>query len=50
VVRAPAEILIVVCGSANRNRSFIAAQFGHQGLRVSKAIKLPSDRLSRRRP
>jgi len=48
VVRAPEEIQIVVCGSANRNRSFIAAQFGHQGLRVSKGIKLPPDWKSRR--
>jgi hypothetical protein len=41
VVHKPEEIQIVVCGSPNRNRSFIAAQFGNQGLRVSKAIKLP---------
>jgi hypothetical protein len=39
VVHKPEEIQIVVCGSPNRNRSFIAAQFGNQGLRVSKAIK-----------
>jgi hypothetical protein len=44
VVRKPEEIQIVICGSANRNRSFIAAQFGHQGLRVSREIRLPRSR------
>ncbi len=43
VVRRPGEINIVVTGSPDRNRSFIAAQFGHQGLRVSKAIRLPGN-------
>jgi hypothetical protein len=41
VVHRPEEIQIVVAGSANRNRSFIAAQFGNQGLSVSKEIRLP---------
>jgi hypothetical protein len=43
VVHRPEEIQIVVAGSANRNRSFIAAQFGNQGLSVSKEIRLPAD-------
>jgi hypothetical protein len=43
VVHSPSEINIVVTGSPDRNRSFIAAQFGHQGLRVSKTIKLPDN-------
>ncbi|MFM9969734.1 MAG: hypothetical protein ACKVQK_15190 [Burkholderiales bacterium] len=43
VVHHAGEINIVVTGSPDRNRSFIAAQFGHQGLRVSKAIKLPAN-------
>ena len=43
VVHKPGEINIVVTGSPDRNRSFIAAQFGHQGLRVSKAIGLPAN-------
>ena len=43
VVHRPEEINIVVTGSPDRNRSFIAAQFGHQGLRVSKAIHLPAN-------
>ena len=42
VVHKPEEINIVVTGSPDRNRSFIAAQFGHQGFRVSKPIKLPA--------
>ena len=41
VVRAPQDIQLVVCGSSNRNRSFIAAQFGHQGLRVSQEVICP---------
>ena len=32
------ELQIVVCGSPNRNRSFIAAQFGLQGFSVSRAV------------
>ena len=43
VVHHPGEINIVVTGSPDRNRSFIAAQFGHQGLRVSRRIALPED-------
>ena len=39
VVRKPEELLIVVSGSSVRNRNFIAAQFGDQGLNVSKQIK-----------
>ena len=42
VVHRPEEINIVVTGSPDRNRSFIAAQFGHQGFRVSKTIKTPA--------
>ncbi len=43
VVHRPEEINIVVTGSPDRNRSFIAAQFGHQGFRVSKAVKIPAN-------
>jgi len=43
VVHKPEEINIVVTGSPDRNRSFIAAQFGHQGFRVAKAIRLPAN-------
>ncbi len=39
----PEELLIVVSGSAARNRSFVAKQTGDQGLAVSKEIKLPSN-------
>lgn len=35
------ELQIVVCGAANRNRSFIAGQFGSYGGAVSKAVRLP---------
>jgi hypothetical protein len=41
VLRGPEELQIVVCGAPTRNRSFIAAQFGLQGLNVSKEIGLP---------
>ena len=43
VLRKPEELQIVVCGSPTRNRSFIAAQFGLQGLNVSKEIRIPGD-------
>ena len=43
VVHQPGEFLIVVSGSPTRNRSFVAAQFGNQGLNVSKQIRLPTD-------
>ncbi len=39
VLHGPGELQIVVAGSTNRNRSFIAAQFGQQGLSVSKEIR-----------
>lgn len=43
VVHKPEEFMIVVSGSPNRNRNFIAAQYGDQGLSVSKQIKLPTN-------
>ena len=42
LVHKAEEIQIVVAGSANRNRSFIAAQFGEQGKAVTKEIRLPA--------
>ena len=42
VLHAPDEIMIVVCGSPTRNRSFISAQLGDQGLDVSKEIRRPT--------
>ncbi len=41
ILHAPDELLIVVSGSATRNRNFIVSQCGNQGLAVSKEIKLP---------
>jgi hypothetical protein len=35
------ELQIVVCGAPNRNRSFIAGQFGNYGGAVSKEVRLP---------
>jgi hypothetical protein len=35
------ELQIVVCGAPNRNRTFIAGQFGHYGKDVSKEVRLP---------
>ncbi len=37
------ELQIVVCGASNRNRSFIAGQFGKYGWDVSKEIRLPGN-------
>lgn len=37
------ELQIVVCGAPNRNRSFIAGQFGNYGGAVSKEIRLPGE-------
>ena len=48
VLHQPEELQIVVCGAANRNRSFIAGQFGRYGGDVSKEIRLP--RQSKRSP
>jgi len=42
VFHRPEELQIVVCGAANRNRSFIAGQFGKYGWDVSKEIQLPA--------
>ena len=42
VVHKPEEFQIVVSGSPSRNRSFVAGQFGNQGLSVSKPIRLPT--------
>jgi len=42
VLHSPDELLIVVGGSATRNRSFIVSQTGDQGLAVSREIQLPS--------
>jgi hypothetical protein len=42
VLHAPEELQIVVCGAPNRNRSFIAGQFGKYGGDVSKEIRLPN--------
>jgi hypothetical protein len=41
VLHDPDELQIVVCGAPNRNRSFIAGQFGNYGGAVSKPIQLP---------
>jgi hypothetical protein len=41
VLHDPEELQIVVCGAPNRNRSFLAGQFGHYGGAVSKEIRLP---------
>jgi hypothetical protein len=38
VLHKPEELQIVVCGAPNRNRSFIAGQFGKYGWDVSKEI------------
>jgi hypothetical protein len=35
------ELQIVVCGAPNRNRSFVAGQFGKYGGSVSKEVRLP---------
>ena len=43
VLHEPEELQIVVCGSPNRNRSFIAGQFGKYGGDVSREIRLPAD-------
>ena len=43
VMHHPDELLIVVSGSAVRNRSFVAKQTGDQGLAVSKEIRLPAN-------
>ena len=43
VMHHPGELQIVVCGSANRNRSFIIPQMGNHGWDVSKQIRLPAD-------
>jgi hypothetical protein len=40
VLHEPQELQIVVCGSPNRNRSFIAGQFGKYGGDVSREIRL----------
>jgi hypothetical protein len=41
VVHKPEEFHIVVAGSPDRNRNFIAGQIGEQGLNVSKRIRRP---------
>jgi len=41
VMRRPEDLIILVCGAPERNRSFIAAQMGSQGLNVSREIHLP---------
>ncbi len=43
LVHNPEEFFIVVSGMAQRNRSFVMAQIGHQGLATSKEIRLPSN-------
>jgi hypothetical protein len=43
VLHDPDELQIVVCGAPNRNRSFIAGQFGSYGGAVSKQIRLPGE-------
>jgi hypothetical protein len=43
VLHDPEELQIVVSGAANRNRSFIAGQFGNYGGAVSKEVRLPGD-------
>ena len=42
VLHTPEELQIVVCGAPNRNRSFIAGQFGKYGGDVSRQIRLPA--------
>ena len=42
VLHGPEELQIVVCGAPNRNRSFIAGQFGKYGWDVSREIRLPA--------
>ena len=37
----PREIFIVVSGMPQRNRAFVMAQIGHQGLATSSEIRLP---------
>ena len=39
----PEELFIVVSGMPQRNRTFVMAQIGHQGLATSKEIKLPAN-------
>ncbi len=41
LLHCPEELLIVVAGSAGRNRNFFAQQTGNQGLAVSREIHLP---------
>lgn len=41
VLHDPEELQIVVCGAPNRNRSFIAGQFGSYGGAISKELRLP---------
>ena len=43
LLHRPEELFIVVSGMPQRNRSFVAAQIGHQGLATSREIKLPAD-------
>lgn len=43
LVHSPEEFLIVVSGHEARNRSFVVAQCGEQGLAVSKEVRLPND-------
>ena len=43
VMHHAGELQIVVCGSPNRNRSFIIPQMGNHGWDVSKEIRLPAD-------
>ena len=43
LVHHPEEFFIVVSGMPQRNRSFVMAQLGHQGLATSKEIKLPAN-------
>ena len=45
VLHDPDELQIVVCGAPNRNRSFIAGQFGSYGGAVSKEIRLSGESL-----
>ena len=39
VLHDPDELQIVVCGAPNRNRSFVAGQFGSYGGAVSRPIR-----------
>jgi hypothetical protein len=41
VLHDPDELQIVVCGAPDRNRTFLAGQFGSYGGQVSKEIRLP---------